>query len=149
MNKFKAVACLSAVIWCGSAAMAGAQSLDLSAYKGKVVYLDFWASWCGPCKLSFPWMMKMQEKYGKDLVIITVDVDADKTKGDGFLKSVNSHLTTLYDPKSKLATDYRVKSMPTAFLIDRKGATRFTHSGFEDKDEAAYEQQIEGLVKEK
>ena len=84
MNKI--VKWLGASLLAFSSILTHADTLNLDQYKGKVVYVDFWASWCGPCRESFPWMKKMQQQYGKDgLVIIAVNVDQDKKLADKFL----------------------------------------------------------------
>ena len=75
-----------AVLTVSSTLTMAADTLNLDAYKGKVVYVDFWASWCGPCRESFPWMKKIQQQYGKDgLVVIAVNVDQEKKLADDFL----------------------------------------------------------------
>ncbi|ESQ85234.1 hypothetical protein AEAC466_05855 [Asticcacaulis sp. AC466] len=124
--------------------------IDLSAYKGKVVYLDFWASWCGPCKNSFPYMENLKAAHaGDDLVIITVNLDHSRQKADAFLKSLNSDLNVVYDPKGSLASTYRIKDMPTSLLIGRDGRVRYVHNGFFPAQTAEYRAQIESLLREK
>lgn len=108
-----------------------AGTINLANYKGKVVYLDFWASWCGPCRKSFPWMNLMQEKY-HDLgfKIIAVNLDEDKNKAEQFLKETPANFTIAYDPTNKVARSYKVKGMPSSYLIDRKGNILSEHQGF-------------------
>lgn len=127
-----------------------AGALDLSAYKGKVVYLDFWASWCGACKQSFPYMMSLERRYGPEgLVVIAVNLDKDRAKAQAFLDQTGSTLPIVYDPAGDLPATYKVKDMPTSVLIGRQGQVRFTHKGFFPKDEATYEQHIAELIDEK
>jgi thiol-disulfide isomerase/thioredoxin len=103
----------------------------LDAYRGKVVYLDFWASWCGPCKQSFPWMNEMQAKYAdKGLVVVAVNVDAMREDAVKFLKAVPARFKIAYDPKGQVAQQYAIKGMPSSFLIGRDGKVRSTHTGF-------------------
>ena len=135
---------------CGAlAAHAGAASdpLDLPSLKGKVVYVDFWASWCGPCRQSFPWMNDMQRTYGRDgLVIIAVNVDHERPDADKFLRTFAPSFRVAYDPDGALAESYHVKGMPTSFLIDRDGKVQLQHAGFRSKDAAELEGRIRALL---
>ena len=120
----------------GSAAPAVALSTDngefrLDDARGKVVYLDFWASWCGPCRQSFPWMNAMQAKYGdKGLVIVAVNVDAARADAQQFLKAIPAQVRIAYDPKGQAAQQYAIKGMPSSFLIGRDGKILSAHAGF-------------------
>jgi thiol-disulfide isomerase/thioredoxin len=133
----------------GGAARAEPGLLDLSAYKGKVVYLDFWASWCGPCKQSFPYMMSLQRKYGADgLAVIAVNLDKDRSKAQAFLKETGSTLPIVYDANGVLPTKYKIRDMPSAILIGKDGRVRFTHKGFFEGKETVYEAHISELINE-
>jgi cytochrome c biogenesis protein CcmG/thiol:disulfide interchange protein DsbE len=124
-----------------------AADLDLSPYKGKVVYLDFWASWCTPCHLSFPWMNDIQQQYGADgLVIVAVDVDRDRAGGDAFLATNRGSLHIVYDPKGDIAGKYAVKGMPTAVLIGRDGKVHSVHDGFVVSQEGKYLADVVALL---
>jgi cytochrome c biogenesis protein CcmG/thiol:disulfide interchange protein DsbE len=116
--------------------------------KGKVVLLDFWASWCGPCRQSFPWMNELQRRYGSDLVVLAVNVDQDRALAEQFLKTTPAAFRVEYDPDGKLATQFEVTSMPTSFVIDRKGQVREQHKGFRTVQRAEREQVIAKLLKE-
>lgn len=130
--------------------VAQAADLDLSAYRGKVVYLDFWASWCGPCKQSFPWMETLKDTYDRQgLTVIAVNLDMDRADADKFLNRFHPNFEVRFDPKGKLATFYKVHAMPSSVLIDRHGVTRFTHEGYRAVDSAAYEAQVQKLLAEK
>ena len=133
-----------------AATAADAGSLDLSQYRGKVVYLDFWASWCGPCKLSFPYMQKMTAKYpASDFVVLAVNVDKSRPKADAFLAQVGNRLPVVYDPAGAIATKYSVKEMPTSVLIGRDGRVRQVHKGFFLAQTPEYEAHIAELLNEK
>ncbi len=116
---------------------------------GKVVILDFWASWCGPCKDSFPAMNDLQKKYGdRGLVIIAVNVDEAASDMQDFLKDNKAAFVVVRDVKQKLVAAAGVPTMPSSFIVDPAGRVRFTHSGFHgDKTRAEYETQIESLLK--
>ena len=133
-----------------AAASAASLPLDLDAYKGKVVYLDFWASWCGPCKLSFPWMNDAQAHFGPaGLVIVAVNVDHDRALAEKFLSQHGASFKVLFDPKGQLASQYKVAGMPTSVVIGRDGKIHFEHTGFFENREDEYELQISQLLQEK
>jgi len=130
--------------------LAQAADLDLNAYRGKVVYLDFWASWCGPCKQSFPWMENLKDTYGRQgLAVIAVNLDMDRADADKFLDRFRPTFEVRFDPKGELAALYKVRAMPSSVLIDRHGVARFTHEGYRPVDGAAYETQVQELLAEK
>lgn len=122
----------------------------LDAYAGKVVLLDFWASWCSPCLQSFPWMNELQKKYAGDgFVILAVNVDQDRALADAFLKKRPAEFRVEYDAQGAVARQFDVQAMPTSFLIDRSGKVRIRHAGFKEKQRADREREIEQLLKEK
>jgi thiol-disulfide isomerase/thioredoxin len=123
------------------------KNIILSSYKGKVVYLDFWASWCPPCRKSFPWMNSMQEKYkSQGLEIIAVNLDANKKDALKFLSTNSAIFTVAFDSEGKTPRKYGVKGMPTSYLIDRDGKIVLQHMGFDDEDRASLEQKIQELL---
>ncbi len=119
----------------------------LAAHKGKAIYVDFWASWCGPCKQSFPWMNAMQDKYGaKGLQVIAVNVDSKRTDAERFLAKNPATFQITYDPKGDSAKSYAVKAMPTSLLIDRSGRVTHVHAGFRDEDRTDLEAKINAVL---
>ncbi|MYM39761.1 redoxin family protein [Pseudoduganella sp. CY13W] len=122
----------------------GAQgNIKLGDYRGKTVYLDFWASWCGPCKQSFPWMNDMQAKYGaRGLQVIAVNLDAKAEDARTFLASVPAQFTIAYDPAGASAQQYRIKGMPSSVLIGPDGKVISVHAGFNPGARAELERQI-------
>ena len=116
--------------------------------KGKVVLLDFWASWCGPCKDSFPVMDELQQKYGdKGLVILAVNVDEKVAAMKDFLKDHPVKFTIVHDATKKLVGTANIASMPTSFLIGKDGKVVAIHKGFHGKDTAKeYVAEIEKLL---
>jgi cytochrome c biogenesis protein CcmG/thiol:disulfide interchange protein DsbE len=123
--------------------------ISLSSLKGKVVYLDFWASWCSPCRKSFPWMEKIQNRY-KDLglAVVAVNLDKNKEKAEEFLKQFHSSFTIAFDPEGKTAERYKVMGMPSTYLIDRNGQLQMSHIGFRESDTDALETKIRDLLKQ-
>src|SRR5450631_3659659 len=124
--------------------IAQAADLELSAYRGKVVYVDFWASWCGPCKQSFPWLDGLVREYAsQNLAVIGVNVDKDHDRAERFLNETPADFPIVYDPRGELATAYKVAGMPSGILIDRAGHVRFQHAGFSEKQKGLYEEQLQ------
>ena len=117
--------------------------------KGKVVLIDFWASWCGPCKQSFPVMEDLHKRYsGRGLVIIAISVDSKRPAMEAFLKKNEVSFTVMRDPGQQLVERTGVTAMPSSFLIDREGKVRFIHTGFRGAEtRRKYEEQIESLLK--
>jgi len=113
---------------------------DLTEFKGKVVVLDFWASWCVPCRRSFPWMNSMQEKYGDSgLVIIGVNMDSDAADANAFLQAYPADFKIINDPHGELGREYEVIAMPSSYIFDRNGALVTRHLGFKVKRQDEYE----------
>ena len=114
---------------------AGSGAERLSKLKGKVVYVDFWASWCGPCRQSFPWMNEMQGKYGaKGLQIVGINLDAKRADADQFLAQLPAKFALGFDAKGDSAKNFGVKGMPTSVLIGPDGKVLAVHQGFKDED---------------
>lgn len=121
--------------------------VDLSAYKGKVVMVDFWASWCTPCRKSFPWLNQMQSrKSSQGLVIIGVNVDEDSADAELFLKKYQANFKLFYDPKGEYASYYDIPGMPTSLIFDRNGELIHQHSGFKLKNIKEYERDIDNAL---
>ena len=117
--------------------------------KDKVILLDFWASWCDPCKESFPALEDLHKRYRpKGLVVIAVNVDENRADMDAFLKKHAATFALLRDAKQKLVETAGIATMPSSFLIDREGKVRFVHSGFRGVEtKKKYEEEIESLLK--
>lgn len=129
---------------------ANAEPLDMNAYRGKVVLLDFWASWCNPCRKSFPWMNAIAETMGpKGLVVIAVNVDHNRELADAFLQNNHAEFKIVYDPSGKIAKQYAFRDMPTSFLIGKDGRVRYLHSGFFPERESQYYADIVSLLDQK
>ena len=121
----------------------------LGALLGKVVLVDFWASWCAPCRRSFPWMNEMQQRHGaRGLVVIAVNVDRDRALADAFLSDLPAAFRLEFDAAGAVAQQFKVQAMPTSFLIDRRGQQRVRHAGFREAQRADREAQIQLLLEE-
>lgn len=117
--------------------------VSLSKLKGKVVYVDFWASWCGPCKQSFPWMNEMQAKYGaKGFQVIGVNVDAKRSDAEQFLASTPTAFQVAFDPQGVTPKSYQIKGMPSSVLVGPDGKVLFVHSGFRAEERKELENAI-------
>lgn len=118
--------------------------------KGKVVIVDFWASWCGPCKESFPAMNELQKKFGdKGLIIIAVNEDEEKSDMQDFLKDNPADFTVVRDAAQKLVSEAGIQTMPSSFVFDQTLKVHYVHNGFHgSQTRKEYEQQIESLLKQ-
>jgi thiol-disulfide isomerase/thioredoxin len=121
---------------------------EMPQLEGKVVLVDFWASWCGPCKGSFPVLDRLQEKYGdRGFVIVGVSVDEDAEAMRTFLVNHPVDFATVRDADQKLVAAAGIRSMPTSFMLDRDGVIRSIHNGFhEGETEGKLEDEIEELI---
>jgi thiol-disulfide isomerase/thioredoxin len=118
---------------------------------GKVVIVDFWASWCAPCKASFPAYSRLQREFGdRGLVIVGVSVDDSPSAYSAFVARFKPSFATVHDSQHKLVSTVQVPTMPTSYLIDRSGRVRFVHAGFHgDQTERELAREIEALLIEK
>ncbi|MEI6745214.1 MAG: TlpA disulfide reductase family protein [Methylococcaceae bacterium] len=128
--------------------------IALKQFAGKVVYLDFWASWCAPCKTSFPLLNKLQAKLkaeaqNQGFEVVAVNLDEDKALGEKFLQEVPVDFTVLRDEKGEWADKYVVESMPTSFIIDKNGVVQKIHHGFNSDDIKELEAKITELLAKK
>jgi thiol-disulfide isomerase/thioredoxin len=130
-------------------AVVPAAAFDLAAHAGKVVVLDFWASWCKPCRESMPWLSRLQREHGaKGLQVVAVSVDADEADMRSRLGELDEGIVVVFDPEGALAKQYELEGMPTSYLIDREGKARGSHLGFRAKEAAAREAEIVALLGE-
>jgi thiol-disulfide isomerase/thioredoxin len=129
-------------------ATTGTQATSLNDLKGKVVYVDFWASWCVPCRRSFPWMNQIQQQYGDDLVVLAINLDQEAELAQQFLQDNPAAFHVEFNPNGELAQAYQVVGMPSSYLIDKRGQVRFAHTGFFSKQIPKYEHSIAQLIAE-
>lgn len=121
--------------------------VDLQALRGRWVYVDFWASWCAPCRLSFPWMAALHERQRDNgLVIVAINVDARQRDATRFLDELPVPFTIAFDPQGRTPKAWDVRTMPTSVLVDREGRVRFIHRGFRHEDRQSLEPRIAGAM---
>jgi thiol-disulfide isomerase/thioredoxin len=126
---------------------ASGKTLSLASLHGRVVYVDFWASWCTPCRRSFPWMNSMQARYGQEgLSIVGVNVDKRRADADRFLGDVPAKFEVVFDAAGATPGAYGVKAMPSSYLVDRRGNVVAAEEGFHDERRDALEAQIRSLL---
>jgi cytochrome c biogenesis protein CcmG/thiol:disulfide interchange protein DsbE len=126
---------------------AGGQPIALENLRGQVVYVDFWASWCAPCRRSFPWMNELQQRYAdRGFAIVAINVDKKRGDAERFLQANPARFTVVYDPEGATALAYDVPGMPSSYLIDRRGTVVDAEPGFRDERKSAREAAIMKLL---
>jgi peroxiredoxin len=124
-------------------------TVSLAQLKGKVVMLNFWASWCGPCRQEMPLLDSMYKRYSSlGFTLVGVNVDANSKDAEAWLSKTPVSFPVLFDRESKVSAMYDVKAMPSTVFIDRKGNVRYLHKGYKAGDEGEYLNQIRALLKE-
>jgi len=119
-------------------------TVALDSLRGRVVLVDFWASWCAPCERSFPWMNALHDSLaGRGLEIVAINLDKERSAADAFLAKHAPHFVVAFDPAGEIAEDYRVMAMPTSYVIGRDGKILLTHPGFDPKKT----DEIEALIR--
>jgi thiol-disulfide isomerase/thioredoxin len=122
-------------------------TVTLDGLRGHVVYVDFWASWCGPCRRSFPWMNDLHRRYGdKGLAIVAINVDKNPADAARFLERNPAQFAIAYDRDGTTPLAYAVEGMPSSYLIDARGKVVDVEQGFHDDRKAALETRIQGLL---
>lgn len=125
------------------------KNLKLSEQRGNVVMLNFWASWCGPCRQEMPLLDAMSQRYSAaGFVLLGVDVEEDNTDAKKIIKDLKISYPILFDTENKVSKLYSVETMPTTVMIDKKGQIRFINHGYKPGDENKYREQIRELIKE-
>jgi cytochrome c biogenesis protein CcmG, thiol:disulfide interchange protein DsbE len=124
-------------------------SVSLKDLHGQVVLLDFWGTFCEPCKKSFPKLEALQHKYagsGLRVIGISEDEDEDKDKIPGFADTYGAKFALAWDADKSIARQYKPETMPSSFIIDKEGVVRFAHVGFHDGEEIEIDREIKGLL---
>lgn len=125
------------------------KTIHLADLHGKVVLVDFWASWCVPCRKSFPEIEGLHKEFAaKGLVVLAVTVDEERKNADAFLEMFQHTMTIVTDPHGSVAEAFKVSAMPSTMIVDRAGNLRYTHKGYTDKVLANYRAQVVALLAE-
>jgi len=124
--------------------------VNLKDLRGRVVYVDFWATWCPPCRKSFPWMEEMHTRYHDDgLTIVAVSVDSKYELAEKFIQDLKPSFISAHDPAKQTARLYKLRAMPSSYLIDRDGNIVSSHLGFRTSKTKKLESEIKILLKQK
>jgi peroxiredoxin len=127
----------------------GGGTINLAQYKGQVVMINFWASWCGPCRQEMPYLEDIYKKYNKlGFTLLGVNVEPDSKAADDWLKATPVTFPVGYDKDSKVSQMYAVSGMPSTVIIDRKGNLRYVHQGYKPGDEGEYMNSVRALIRE-
>lgn len=125
------------------------KNIKLSELRGSVVMINFWASWCGPCREEMPLLQQLYDRYqGMGFTLLGVNVDEESAAAEKMLKDTPVSFPVLYDQKNSVSKQYQVKAMPSTFIVDRDGNVRFLHKGYKPGYEEEYQQQIRSLLRE-
>jgi peroxiredoxin len=124
-------------------------NIRLSEYRGQVVLINFWASWCGPCRQEMPELDALQRKYAPlGFTVFGVNVEQNRAMADKILRDIPVTFPVLFDDDNRVSEQYDVDAMPATVLVDRKGEIRFMHRGYKSGYEREYERQVRALIKE-
>ena len=125
------------------------ENLRLSEYRGEVVLINFWASWCGPCRQEMPVLSELHDKYhALGFTVLGVNVEADSSKARKLLQELPVSFPVVFDNDSVVSKQYDVVAMPSTVLVDRDGNMRYLHKGYKPGLEAVYQQQVRDLIRE-
>jgi len=128
----------------------GGGELQLSELRGQVVLVNFWATWCGPCRKEMPLLDELYRKYqGLGFTLLGVNVEADGRLADGFLAETPVSFPILLDAESRVSSLYEVSAMPSTVIVDRQGNVRLVHFGYQPGDEQKYQDTIRALIRER
>lgn len=130
---------------CAWTPMSAAPAVELRQFRGKVVYVDFWASWCGPCTQSFPFLNELQRRWSeKGLQVVGINLDENPEDAKSFLSMHPADFTVVTDASGQCPLDFGVQAMPSSYIIDRQGVIRHMHLGFR----AGEAQKVHALVEQ-
>ena len=125
------------------------KNVKLSELRGQVILLNFWASWCGPCRQEMPLLEKLHKRYSTlGFTVLGVNVEEDPRKAKTLLKDISVSFPILFDTSNKVSKQYKVSAMPSTVMIDRDGNMRYLHKGYKPGDEAQYKKWVKQLIRE-
>ena len=124
-------------------------NLRLQEQRGQVVMINFWATWCGPCRVEMPHLARLYDKYrGSGFTVLAVNIDEDPYKAASLAKQLGMRFPVLLDKEKKVSRLYDLSTMPSTILVDREGRVRYVHRGYRDGYEETYDRQIRELLRE-
>jgi len=124
-------------------------NLRLQEQRGQVVMINFWATWCGPCRVEMPHLARLYDKYrGSGFTVLAVNIDEDPYKAASLAKQLGMRFPVLLDKEKKVSRLYGLSTMPSTILVDREGRVRYVHRGYRDGYEETYDRQIRELLRE-
>lgn len=123
--------------------------VSLSDYQGKVIYLDFWASWCTSCAKALPLFNLWRDEFGENFIVLSVNVDENKSDGLAMAQKLSLKYPILYDGNLAVATLYQVTALPISFIIDGKGVIKYKHIGFKEADVNELKSKIQSVIQNK
>jgi peroxiredoxin len=127
----------------------GGPNLRLQEQRGQVVMVNFWATWCGPCRVEMPHLSRLYDKYrGSGFVVFAVNIDEDPRKAANVAAQLGMRFPVLLDTDKKVSRMYDLSTMPSTILIDRDGRVRYVHQGYRSGYEDTYDKQIRELLRE-
>jgi thiol-disulfide isomerase/thioredoxin len=127
------------------------EKFDLTDFQGKVILIDFWASWCGPCRQEMPYLIELQQKYKKsDFEIIAVNIDDKISNAIKFINEISGTINfpVINDSQQEIPPKFQIKGMPSTILVDKKGVIRYWHTGFKNSYKEDYVSEIDKLLAE-
>lgn len=125
------------------------ENVRLEEQRGKVVMINFWASWCAPCRQEMPLLDELYQRYERaGFTLLGINVEQDSSAAQRFLSDVGVSFPILFDPTSEVSRAYQVSAMPTTVMVDRDGQVRYVNRGYRPGDEEKYREQIRELIRE-
>ena len=125
------------------------KNIKLSELRGQVVMINFWASWCGPCRQEMPLLEDLYKKYNAlGFTLLGVNVEQDSSKANAYLRDISVSFPILFDTKNAVSKAYNISAMPSTVMVDRDGNLRYLHHGYKPGYEKEYQNQIKALIRE-
>ncbi len=124
-------------------------SYQLNDFKDKIVFINFWASWCTPCRKELPMLDQLQDKFD-NLVVLAINIDRDIENANQFLEKYKIRSRVLFDPQTNVVSSFGAVAMPSSYILDQNGIVRYKHYGFNsEKDTIKWSQEVSSLLQEK